>query len=274
MERGNLIAGRLALLAVMAVAVSAAGCSTPAATPTPAAAATGSELTFKSSVLVDDYENALPVTGQLVLGTLRLEDTPQKMSKEQAAKLLPFWQMLNSTSGIQDAAEASAVLRQVEAAMTAEQLQAIKAMKLTMDDMMAWAQEHDLNMAFRGSDGTLGVPPSGTPVAPGQWQGGPAERATLSPEMRATMEAGRAQGVQGILVGPGAQAMDPQARETARAQSENMTDEQREAMRATAQASGRVYLRTGGRGFAFGGALGPAQILLEPLLQMLKERAG
>ena len=37
----------------------------------------------------------LPATTQLIIGTLKLEDTDQTVSTEQAAELLPFWQTMH-----------------------------------------------------------------------------------------------------------------------------------------------------------------------------------
>ncbi len=117
------------------------------------------------------YANALDARTQLLLGTIRLEQgTGPALTQEQAAKLLPLWQTSKSlmASGTASQAEIDAVTNQILAAMTPEQIQAIKGIHLTQADMQAFSQ-------------TLGVTaPSG--VAPGQGQ-------SLSPQERATRQA-------------------------------------------------------------------------------------
>jgi hypothetical protein len=65
---------------------------------------------FQSAYLTNQHEGALPVTMQLSLGTLRLEDTDQAVAPEQAPKLLPLWQALQS-GAIQNSAERNAVYK-------------------------------------------------------------------------------------------------------------------------------------------------------------------
>ena len=123
------------------------------------------------SGLDTSYANALDARTQLLLGTIRLENgSGPTLSKGQTTQLLPLWQTSKSlvTSGTASQAELDAVTNQILAAMTAEQIQAIQAMRLTQADMQAINQ-------------TLGVvPPPG--VVPGQGQ-------SLSPQARATRQA-------------------------------------------------------------------------------------
>ena len=141
-----------------------AACSgaTPVATP-------------QVSGLDTSYPNALNARTQLLLGTVRLEEgNGPALSKEQATQMLPVWQMSRSlmASGTASQAEIDAVTNQLLAAMTAEQIQAISAMRLGQADMQAFNQ-------------SLGVTaPNSSPSggAPGQGQ-------TLSPAERATRQA-------------------------------------------------------------------------------------
>ncbi|HFD38464.1 MAG TPA: hypothetical protein ENJ31_01250 [Anaerolineae bacterium] len=128
------------------------------------------------------YENALTLRNQLLLGTLNLEDTPQAVGEEQAADLLPLWQALRSTmnSGVAAQAEVDALLKQIEGTMSAEQLAAIQAMKLTQADLRAWAQSQGLSV---GSGEAAAV---GGGMGTGQGGG-----RNLSPEERATRQAER-----------------------------------------------------------------------------------
>jgi hypothetical protein len=130
--------------------------------------------------LAAGYENALPVESQLILGTLMLEGTDRAVSAEQAAELLPLWQMMKELAGNDTAAaqERSGLIEQIQETMAAEQIRAIADMKLTRDDLRAYMQEYGL-MQMRWISGTpdasadgdfaggmMGEPPAG-------FQGGP-----------------------------------------------------------------------------------------------------
>jgi hypothetical protein len=126
--------------------------------------------------LDEEYADALPVPSQLAIGTLLLEDTDGAVTAEQAAQLLPNYQMLQAlqSSGTAAQAELDAVLKQIQEAMTSEQLTIIKEMQLTADNMLELMQERGLGRGFAGGDsGTGGAgrfqPPAG--AAPGG--GGP-----------------------------------------------------------------------------------------------------
>ncbi len=146
-------------------------------TPAPASAPD----TYVSPNLDTTYEGALSARNQLLLGALELDGTPNAVTPEQAATLLPLWQALKSTtqSGAAAQAEVSALLSQIESEMTAEQLAAVREMQLTQTDLQEWAAANGI---------TLG---SGT-GQPGSGQG-------LSPEARATRQAeeGRTPGSNG-----------------------------------------------------------------------------
>ena len=88
----------------------------------------------------------------LLVGTLKLEDTDQAVTKEEAAQLLPLWQAYLSLSNSQTAAEAEveALLKQIQSTMTTQQLQAIEAMNLTSTDMLNLMQ----SMGGMGPQGT------------------------------------------------------------------------------------------------------------------------
>ncbi len=118
--------------------------------------------------LTDDYENALGVQLQLSIGTFELEETELAVDAAQAVDLLPLWQVLNSLTESDTAAqeEIDALVVQIAETMTAEQIEAIAAMQLTREDMGVVMQEYGLQP--EGMDGeTL---PEG--VTPGQGRGG------------------------------------------------------------------------------------------------------
>ena len=152
------------LLLSLMLALFIASCSgTAAATPT-------GDI-YLSQNLPADYEGALPVRNQLALGIIDLNQSATPIPAEQAQKLIPLWQALRSTqqAGGSAQAEVNAVLSQIEAAMTAEQLQAIAAMQLTQTDMQDWATANGITMGSNGG-------------TPGQGMG-------MSPEARATKQA-------------------------------------------------------------------------------------
>jgi hypothetical protein len=148
-----------------------AGCSSasgaPAAAPAPQAVA---------SALDISYTNALPLRNQLLLGTLRLEESNWPISAEQAGTLVPLWQGIRGTlnSGASAQAEIDALLHQIESTLSPEQISAIGALKLTQTELQAWATSQGLSVG------------TGEGAAAGQGSG-----QSLSPEARATRQAER-----------------------------------------------------------------------------------
>jgi hypothetical protein len=210
------------------------GCGGDQATPT----SEGVSGTYASDALDTDYEGALDVGNQLALGTLQLEETEHAVSPEQAKALLPLWQALQG--GVTAEGEINAVLKGIEGAMTEEQLATIADMQLTQEDVRAWMEERGL-----GAGG-------GFPGAAGD------------PDARATRQAE----LGGEGMPPGGEV--PPEMATLRAQFENMSEEEREEMRATMQAGG------GAPGFRAGGPGGAGRVglFIRPLIEMLTERAG
>ena len=166
---------RILIFTLILSAILIASCA-PAATPT-----TGD--TYTSPNLPADYENAMPVRNQLAIGAMKLDGSANAVTSEQAAKLLPLYQALRgtSTSGGASQEEIAALLTQIEGTMTAEQLSAIRDMKLTFADMQTWATENGITLSTNG-----GVPGSGM---------------GLSPEAKATKQA--AEGMTGKTPGSG-----------------------------------------------------------------------
>jgi hypothetical protein len=234
---------RLCIASVMVLVAGAlAGCGGGQAT----AVSEGAGDTYTSAVLVTSYPNALSASGQLALGTLKLEGSESAVTPEQAATLLPLWQALQG--GVTAPAEVNAVLKQIEGTMTTEQLQAIAGMQLTQEDMQAWMQENNIRPGevFSGTmPGQGGTPwPQGTP--PAGFGGGPPENGTVSPDMA-----------------------------TRRAEFGNMSDAERQAMRATMEAGGGTFGGPGSRqGGGFRGGGGQFMMLLNPLIELLTQRAA
>lgn len=132
---------------------------------------------YASPNLDTTYPEALPVRLQLTLGSLMLADTPNAITSAQAAELLPLWQALQSltNSGTSATAETNAVLAQIEATMTSEQIAAIRALQLTSTTMQEWTAANGITL---GSGEGTGIGGQGG----GQGQG-------MSAEARATRQA-------------------------------------------------------------------------------------
>ena len=123
-----------------------------------------------AAYLNSDYENALSVPMQLVMGTFMLEDTELTVDSDQAAQLLPLWKAARSLGSSDTAAaeEVGAVYNQSQETMTPEQIAAIAAMQIGREDMFEVVQE--LGLSFGGGGGDF------------------------TPEMQATAQAARASG--------------------------------------------------------------------------------
>lgn len=176
----------LALLALTLTACGNASDATEAASPSQ----------------TDPSAQTLSGPNLLAIGTLKLKDTPQAVTPDQAADLLPLWQVYQSLSASDNAAqeEIDALVEQIEETMTADQMSAINDLGLTPQDMFATMQE--LGVAMGGvrpsgsnnsNDGAFmpgaGGPPSdmgsGIPVqGPGGGEG-------LNPSQIATAQASR-----------------------------------------------------------------------------------
>ncbi len=179
----------LTLLSLLFILILAA-CGSTAADEMSASASTGESA-------VD--ERTTPLSLQLMLGTVRLEETGSAVDAEQASDLLPLWKALRSLneSGTAAQVEMDALVSQIGDSMTAAQMNAIIALELAMQDFAAVAE-------------TLGIEAGGFGGRMGE----------MTPEMQATREAAQASGEgpgggQGFGGGIG---MDPAARETAMAE--------------------------------------------------------
>lgn len=152
------------LLTILVLTLAACGSATPSAAP--------ALDSYVSNNLDISYDGAISARNQLALGALRLADSANAISPQQAETLLPLWQVLlnSQKSGTGADAEINAVLQSIEESLTAEQIATIKAMQLTQTDLQDWATANGV---------TLG---SGAGQGQGQGQG-------MSPEARATRQA-------------------------------------------------------------------------------------
>lgn len=85
-----------------------------------------------------------PVEDKLAAGTLKLEGTDNATTAAQAKTLLPLWKAVKtlSTSNTTAAAEMTALYSQIQEAMTAQQIQAIKDVSLSPSDMQTLRQKY------------------------------------------------------------------------------------------------------------------------------------
>jgi len=115
---------------------------------------------------------ALPASAKLILGTFKLEGTENAVTAEQAAELLPLWQVYQSLTASDTAAqtEIDALVQQLQETMTSSQVKSIDAMNLTQNDVMTVMAEQNIVEAASQQGTTTTVNVSG-----GAPQGGPAD---------------------------------------------------------------------------------------------------
>ena len=237
------------IVVMVLVMVSLAACGGAGAAAT--VEAPGNAGNSGGTALDTSYAGALPVLNQLALGTLQVEGTDSAVSADQAAQLLPLWQALRGVLSNSNPAQAEidVVLKQIESGMTAEQIAAIRDMRLTQSALVEWVQSNGLNLG--GAFGPGGGGPGGgfsdlraTVQAGGE----------IPPELQATIEARRAQG------GGGSGGFSPEAQATFQAGG-GLSPE----ARATLQAQG------GPGGFRGGGA---SLAIIDAIIELLTSRAN
>lgn len=146
---------------------------------------------------------------QLAVGIFKLEGTPQAVTADQAAQLIPLFQLYGQleTSSTSAQQELSATFDQIKGTLTPDQVNAITAMNLTNQQAFAFMQQQGIIQA--GGFGFNGTPQANrTPRAnggggggfPGGGFGGPGgggpggNGQNLNPSQIATLQARRAQG--------------------------------------------------------------------------------
>jgi hypothetical protein len=103
-----------------------------------------------------------PVENKLALGTLNLEGTDKAVTADQAKTLLPLWKAVKSLSSSDNtsAAEMTAIYQQIQEAMSAEQVQAIKDLNLSQTEMQALMEKYGVQLPQGGpaNPGTAATP--------------------------------------------------------------------------------------------------------------------
>ena len=133
-----------------------------------------------TAMLTEDYEDALTLKNQLILGTIRLEGADQAVTADQAKVLLPLWQAYRSLveSGTAATEETEAVQNQILGLMSADQIAAIAALQLTNEDL----QNYYIEIGVKEEPAEIVTPvaeDAGVPMR------------DLSPEAKATAQAER-----------------------------------------------------------------------------------
>jgi hypothetical protein len=107
----------------------------------------------------------VPLETQLSLGTMQLEGTEYVVNAEQAAALLPLWKLMKvlGESDITAQVEVDAVLKEIQASMSAEQLQAIEEMTLAPASMPATTRDAGNASTSQGAAAMGGMPSGGMP---------------------------------------------------------------------------------------------------------------
>jgi len=146
---------------------------------------------------------SLPLATELLVGTFKLEGTANAVTADQAAQLIPLWQVYKDLSASSSAAqeEITALAGQIQGTMTPQQFQAITDMKLTSRDVYQTMQDLGITSTTGGGSGSNS---SGTPRAGGGGNNfggggggggfpGGGSGQNLSPQQTATLQARRAQ---------------------------------------------------------------------------------
>jgi hypothetical protein len=130
--------------------------------------ATQAVISNNSATLNTDYTNAATIEMQVLVGIFKLEGTAQAITSEQAKSLITLLTSLQGNTLTQD--QITSTVQQMQALLTADQINAIAQMQITQESAMTIMQEQGLSMGGRGQgngqqppqDGTL---PQGTPPA-------------------------------------------------------------------------------------------------------------
>ncbi len=128
------------LMTAFALVLAACGGSAQAAASsqsTAASSAGGAGADGLDALIGNQDPNApLPLASALAVGTVKLDKTAQEITPDEAKQLIPLWQALQSLmqSDTSAQAEVEGVINQIQSTMSADQVDAIKAMNLKGSD--------------------------------------------------------------------------------------------------------------------------------------------
>ena len=115
------------LLLVLVIGIFLSGCSSTSSS-------TSIEPTsLASAYLSVDYADATNIRSQLAYGTIKLANTANSITFEQAQSLIPLWQGIIALTGDTTTAseELTAIQDQITTTLTTDQLNSIAEMKIT-----------------------------------------------------------------------------------------------------------------------------------------------
>ena len=144
----------------------------------------------------DFADNALSPALQLAVGSLLLEETDLAIDADLAGSLVPYWKLYVSLTESDTTApeELDALINEIQALMTQDQVSFIAGLELIQEDLMTLVNElgilEDLRAAGTG-DGSGADRPEGFPAGGGGGQGGGRGAEGMDPELVATMQAER-----------------------------------------------------------------------------------
>jgi hypothetical protein len=143
----------------------------------------------------------MPQILKLALGTVKLDESAYPVDDAQAADLLPLWKAYRNLSQSDSAAaeELQGLVKQIQNSMSAEQIQAIEGMNLSMREMASVSMTLGIETNFGGPNvdasvrataqasvgGDMRPPGGGFPMD----GGGPPDG--FDPQVRQTVQAGR-----------------------------------------------------------------------------------
>ncbi|HUH98896.1 MAG TPA: hypothetical protein VLZ89_16165 [Anaerolineales bacterium] len=104
--------------------------------------ACGTTATASQSAAATSKSKSFSGQAELIVGLFKLEGTARAVTAQQAAQLLPLWEVMKVLAASDTAAqvEIDAAARQIRETLTPSQLQAITAMQLTEGDVAAFEQ--------------------------------------------------------------------------------------------------------------------------------------
>jgi hypothetical protein len=114
-------------------------CGSGSASTNSAGSGTASTNSFRSGAA----STPLNTESKLALGTIKLENTKLAVDPKMAANLIPLWQLLFQLNSSSSSApqEVTAVVDQIHATMTPEQINTINSMTLTQADIFSVFQQ-------------------------------------------------------------------------------------------------------------------------------------
>ncbi|WP_299025471.1 hypothetical protein [uncultured Thermanaerothrix sp.] len=98
-----------------------------------------------------------PLESKLAIGILKMDETDLALTPDQAQILLPLWKAVKtlSTSATTSPEELNAVYRQIEEALTTEQLRYIQDLQMTQEDLRALMESLGIQSTFDGRNGNF-----------------------------------------------------------------------------------------------------------------------